>query len=156
MSLSLVVLVVIIVAVVWISWWLQQKTAQPRPRPSSPRLDFPPTDSAFSHEIEQEIQRLILNGEKISAIRLIRKQTGWGLKVSKEYVEALCQGRIQLGALHQLAGEDSIAPDLRNELKQLLAEGQKLEAIKLLRSESGMDLKAAKEYVEALALQDLS
>lgn len=42
-------------------------------------------------------------------------------------------------------------PDLDNELRSLLAEGRKIEAVKLYRKRTGTDLKEAKDAVEAIA-----
>lgn len=39
--------------------------------------------------INEEIKALILNGEKIKAIKVYREYTGLGLKEAKEYVDSL-------------------------------------------------------------------
>lgn len=38
---------------------------------------------------KQECKNFLLAGKKIEAIKLCRAQTGWGLKESKDWVEAL-------------------------------------------------------------------
>ena len=41
---------------------------------------------------QQEVRNLILQGQKIEAIKLVRQQTHAGLKDAKDYVEALERG----------------------------------------------------------------
>ncbi len=97
-----------------------------------------------------EVRVLVAQGNKIAAIKLVREQTGMGLKEAKDYVEAL-----------PLAGASALPPardpraaglaehDLA-EIRALAAQGNKIAAIKLVREQTGMGLKEAKDYVEAL------
>ncbi len=60
--------------------------------PNAPQIKLDP-------KIEKELEALILNkNKKISAIKLFREQTGWGLRASKDYVEYLQLEMIYLGA----------------------------------------------------------
>jgi ribosomal protein L7/L12 len=56
----------------------------------------------------------------------------------------------QREALMRAAPPPKPSPEVLAEVRALLAAGSKIEAIKLLREATGMDLKAAKEAVEAL------
>lgn len=40
-------------------------------------------------DVDMEVQQLVLNGQKIKAIKRVRMLTGAGLKEAKEYVDAL-------------------------------------------------------------------
>jgi hypothetical protein len=45
--------------------------------------------SSLPPGLEAELQHLILQGQKIAAIKRIRDYTGWGLKAAKDYIDAL-------------------------------------------------------------------
>jgi ribosomal protein L7/L12 len=47
--------------------------------------------AACSADVEGELVRLLRDGQKIAAIKLLRERTGVGLKQSKETVEALAR-----------------------------------------------------------------
>jgi ribosomal protein L7/L12 len=96
-----------------------------------------------------EARRLLAAGRKIEAIKLLREQTGLGLKEAKETVEALEQSS---GArLHgKLADTMRHAQDASEEVKRLVRSGQKIEAIKLVREQTGLGLKEAKDLVDRL------
>src|SRR5262245_11232038 len=82
----------------------------------------------------------------IGAIKLYREQTGVGLKQAKDAVEAFERGeRLRLPA----SLPDGVAA--QGELLALLKAGQKIEAIKLYRDQTGAGLKEAKDAVEDLA-----
>jgi ribosomal protein L7/L12 len=44
---------------------------------------------ALPPEIEQEVRQLVQNGRKIEAVQRVRRLAGAGLKVSKDYVDAI-------------------------------------------------------------------
>lgn len=99
-------------------------------------------------DIDLEVRMLIDYGNKIEAIRVVREKLGLDLKDAKDLVDAMERGSpIPLAAgnpaAHQRDGTDQ-------ELRQLVNAGQLIEAIKLAREQKGLDLKAAKAYVERL------
>lgn len=98
--------------------------------------------------VDVEVRMLIDYGNKIAAIRVVREKLGLDLKEAKELVDAMESGRPI-----PLAG-NSAAPQAQNsadhELRQLVSAGRLIEAIKLAREQKGLDLKAAKAYVERL------
>ena len=51
------------------------------------------TPGGLSHEIEQQLLRLVQEGQKIQAIKLYREHTSSGLKEAKEFVESLAAQR---------------------------------------------------------------
>jgi len=79
---------------------------------------------------------------KIEAIRLLRAQTGLGLADAKEAVES-----------RRMPAKPVARPALPTELPleaiAALQRGQKIEAIKIVRAKFGIDLKDAKEVVDA-------
>lgn len=49
----------------------------------------PPVPIRLSDEVEDEARALVARGDKIAAIRLVRKQSGLGLKEAKDLVERM-------------------------------------------------------------------
>lgn len=96
-------------------------------------------------ELQQEIQQLLENGRKIEAVKRYREVTGVGLAEARNAVESLEQGGALPGS-RQLSGS-SVAEDVMS----LLGRGQKIEAIKLYRTQTGSSLKEAKAAVEEIA-----
>ena len=90
--------------------------------------------------VEADIQFLLKAGRKIEAIKLYRERTGAGLKEAKEAVEAIDEGR----------GRVKRGPDPSPDILSLLREGQKIEAIKLYREQTGAGLKEAENAVESI------
>ena len=82
-------------------------------------------------------------GNKVEAIKLLREETGMSLLEAKELIdgaEAQNPANRIPGAGRQTALSQAV-------LAQLM-QGKKIEAIKVLRSETGLGLKDAKERVE--------
>lgn len=46
-----------------------------------------------SGDWQQDVRTLLAQGQKIEAIKLVRRQTNCGLKDAKDYVEALAAGQ---------------------------------------------------------------
>ena len=93
------------------------------------------------------IRALFDGGNKIAAIKRVRELTGMGLKEAKDYVESWEQG----GAAPEIIIGTMAAParDLA-EVRALAIAGNKIAAIKLYRELTGVGLKEAKDYVDAL------
>jgi hypothetical protein len=80
----------------------------------------------------------------------VREQTGLGLKEAKDAVEAIERGESpDLRPVAALATPGVSGVDL-DAIKELLRQGQKIEAIKLYRQQTGLGLKEAKDAVEAI------
>ncbi|HMO58602.1 MAG TPA: ribosomal protein L7/L12 [Roseiflexaceae bacterium] len=92
-----------------------------------------------------DVATLLARGNKIGAIKLVREQTGLGLKEAKEYVEVLERG--------QTPPPITIAGGTADTVESLLARGNKIGAIKLVREQTGLGLKEAKEYVDDLEVR---
>lgn len=95
----------------------------------------------------ERIQSEIAAGRMISAIKLYREATGAGLKEAKDAVERIRDG----GAMPQLPDPHTHPVhegSLEEQVVALLAQGKKIEAIKLTREWIHIGLKDAKDYVE--------
>lgn len=107
--------------------------------------------SGLSIEHEHQIRELIVQGQKIAAIKLYRDVTGSGLKDAKEAVEAMEIGAaISFPETAQVGTPDEF---LDNRIKHLLAERKKIEAVKVYREDYNCGLKEAKEAVDAIEMQ---
>lgn len=90
-----------------------------------------------------QVQAAVSAGRLVEAIKLLREATGLGLKEAKDLIDAHAQGR----ALEAPASQ--AATGLPPQVMQALLAGHKIEAIRLLREQTGLGLKEAKEAVEA-------
>jgi kynurenine formamidase/ribosomal protein L7/L12 len=100
-----------------------------------------PTDDT---NFEDELRALLAAGRKIEAIKRYRIATGVGLADAKNAVEAL-EGA---GSLPPREPADS---SFEGKILSLMKQGQKIAAIKLYREKTGVGLKEAKDFIEALA-----
>ncbi len=104
----------------------------------------------FQSDEEADARDLVSQGQKIEAIKVVRAQTGMGLKEAKEYVEALTRGeQTAMPTPHPVSTTNLTSAD-QAEIQSLLERGRKIEAIKIVRARTNMGLKEAKEYVERL------
>ena len=107
--------------------------------------------SGLSTEQERQIRELIAREQKITAIKLYREATGSSLKDAKDAVEAMEMGAvIDFPASAQVSDLD---PFLENQIKHLLAERKKIEAVKAYREAYNCGLKEAKDAVDAIEMQ---
>ncbi|SDE86169.1 Ribosomal protein L7/L12 C-terminal domain-containing protein [Mucilaginibacter pineti] len=98
----------------------------------------------ISKEIEQQIELLLSQNRKLEAVKLVVDTTHCGLKDAKEFVDNFkSEGFF-----------DSTKPaskrDIDSELLKLLADGNKLSAVKLYKEATGLGLAESKDYVENL------
>jgi ribosomal protein L7/L12 len=95
----------------------------------------------------------IADGRKIEAIKLYREATGASLVDAKHAVESLEAAVPATGGVSApTAGPRSsvLSDDQRDAVMAALAQGHKIQAIKLYREATGVGLKAAKDAVEAM------
>lgn len=101
-----------------------------------------------THPLPSAVQSALSRGDKLLAIKLLRAASGLDLKAAKDAVER--------GGLDTL-----IPPDVAEHalgalpvtVLDAMRQGQKIEAIRLLREATGMGLKEAKQAVEALPFE---
>jgi len=116
--------------------------------PQPPAMPATTTLSPLDHHV----RKLAADGDKIEAIKAVREHTGLGLKEAKDYVEAI-PNVVPLANFGHAAPVDHATADMemvKRAAWDLVAKGQKIEAIKLIREHTSWDLKRSKEYADAL------
>lgn len=114
--------------------YVEELPINPRNIPNTPikqKLNLP----------EEEINMLIQQGEKLQAVILVRTHTHWGLKDAKDYVD-------KLAAKLSSTAVDIDHASLTNQIKELLGNGKKIQAVKLTKDITGWGLKESKDYVD--------
>ncbi len=101
---------------------------------------------------DNQIKSLLAQGRKIKAIYLVMKQNGWGLKKTKDYVDALERSLFPRSTSMSNVSDE---PDkfMIDKARQLITQGRKIEAIQLLHHAADMTLKVSKDYIDRLALE---
>ncbi|MBI3829144.1 MAG: ribosomal protein L7/L12 [Planctomycetes bacterium] len=84
----------------------------------------------------------------MEAIKLVREVTGCGLAEAKTAVDKLEQEVVRPGQQPALGGKEA-----EDEIRRLLREDRKIEAIKVYREATGCGLKEAKDAVERIAAE---
>ncbi len=127
-----------------------QKPAAPRPVAAPPSAPQPVTTTLSP--LDHHVRKLAAQGDKIEAIKAVRDHTGLGLKEAKDYVEAIPNVVPLANFGHATPADQGLKDEamVRQAAWQLVAKGQKIEAIKLIRENTGWDLKRSKEYADAL------
>ena len=102
------------------------------------------TAAPQTEDLEQQVRSLLGQGQKLEAVKLYKDQTGASLREAKEAVEAIERGEVPTR---------SPVPDgdMEADLLPLLEAGKKLEAVKIYKQRTGVQLIEAKQAVEALA-----
>jgi ribosomal protein L7/L12 len=103
-------------------------------------------------EILDQVRKLVASGRTIEAIKLLREVTGLSLKEAKEAVDRCAHGG-SLDIAEDLAAHRAAlhgAAQVDGEIKALLESGRKIEAIKLMRERSGLDLKTSKDIIDSM------
>ncbi len=102
----------------------------------------------------ERIRQLVYEGKKIEAIKLVREQTDLGLKEARDAVDAFIRGETPLLSPRRSVETGPYGLDLAPIQDQLL-QGNKLNAIKLYREQTGVGLREAKDAVEAIERGEL-
>jgi ribosomal protein L7/L12 len=93
-----------------------------------------------------EVLAALQAGRQVEAIKLLRQSTGLGLTEAKQLIDAHARGEpISVPA----AAERPVLRTLPPNVAQALQAGNKIEAIRLLREQTGMGLKECKDAVDA-------
>lgn len=98
-------------------------------------------------ERQKKIIDLLRQGRKLEAVKLFRELTGVDLRQAEQEIEYISAG---------LTGEptpEPVAPaevEVPEEVRRLALEGKKIDAIRVLRHQTGLGLKEAKEQVESI------
>lgn len=91
-----------------------------------------------------DVLAALQRGGTIEAIKLLRESTGLGLKEAKDIIDRHASG--QEVSVSAGVTPAAIPPDVA----ALMLQGNKIDAIRLLREQTGMGLKEAKDAVEAI------
>jgi ribosomal protein L7/L12 len=148
-----------------VAWVLLRGRSQPQviaaPGAASAAAEPPaapsPTASMTMAAADSIVRAMAARGETVQAVKMVREMTGLGLKEAKDYVDSLPNAPPITAVARQVAlaasgaGGAASGASVRTEALALLARGDKLEAIKLVRERTGMGLAEAKDYVEDLA-----
>jgi ribosomal protein L7/L12 len=103
--------------------------------------------TSSKHTIPDAAISAIESGKHLDAARIIRQETGLGLKEAKDLIdEYLTQGASAQSPLEVQHQTPSIQMPM--EAINALQKGNKIEAIRFIREENKMGLKDAKDYVE--------
>lgn len=106
------------------------------------------------HNILSEVQELLKKNEHISAIKLVKDTLGIGLKESKDIVDHLSK----IGFIHNIidhkikntSDKGVHGNTIEEQVRHLLQQNRKLEAIKLMYDSGRMNLKDSKNFVESI------
>jgi len=90
----------------------------------------------------------LARGHTVEAIKLLRESTGLGLKEAKEAIDRHVAGR-PAGVATAIPPTHVSPASLPPAVVAALQQGNKIEAIRLLREKTGLGLKDAKDAVES-------
>jgi ribosomal protein L7/L12 len=99
----------------------------------------------FSYAVKEKLGK----GNKIEAIKILREETGINLKEAKELIEFSINKSPHPGDNIKNNHNISVPGNVLNYLR----EGKKIDAIKVLRQETGLGMKDAKDMVEKVLLE---
>jgi len=102
-------------------------------------------------DVRNEIDGLVASDQKIKAIKVLRTAVpGLSLKDGKDVIDAWHRtGEAGLAARLAGPGEPDLAPEVLTEIDDYLAAGKPIQAIKVVREQTGWGLVDAKQWVDA-------
>jgi len=110
-------------------------------------IDLDPNEDPYRNLADMEqIKQLLRDGHKYEALRLYMQQTGASLKEAQKAIEGAAEAA---GPTTLPSNIGPYAVDL-DRVQQLARSGKKIDAIKLLREQTHLGLKEAKDAVEAI------
>lgn len=93
-------------------------------------------------QLPAKVLASLQRGNTLEAIKLLRESGGLGLKEAKDVIDRHLRGNVVSHA--NAAAGTALPADVAEAMRQ----GKKIEAIRLLREQTGLGLKEAKEAVE--------
>ena len=90
----------------------------------------------------------LAKGDKMQAVRLLREQTGLGLHEAKAAVESYVPNEDGHDS-HRAFHHSTASGDLPHRVVAAWQRGHKVDAVRLLREQTGLGLKEAKDTLEA-------
>ena len=110
-------------------------------------LDQMRSRTTAAPDVLAQVRALSARGKKLEAIRALRAATGMGLAEAKTTVEQLAAGGLAIPVKTAAA---ELPADIDVTVRGLLRRGEKIEAIRLVRESTGLDLKDSKDFVDRL------
>ncbi len=111
------------------------------------RAEVPP--SAAVSTADPEVIAQLSRGNKIAAIQRMRELTGLGLREAKDLVDGL-ERTLQANGTPAAASPSAADALADPEVRALVAQGNKIAAIKRVRELTGLGLKEAKDLVDRM------
>lgn len=96
-----------------------------------------------------DIRLLAHQGEKIQAIKLYRERKGVSLEEAKRAVDAMSAGSFTTASEPSMAAPPQTSTSDALEIDKCILRGQKISAIDLYRKQHGVDLRTARDAVDA-------
>jgi ribosomal protein L7/L12 len=100
--------------------------------------------------VPQEAKRPLAQGRKMQRFKSVPVKTGSALEAAKDTVDTIVTKKGPVLRSAGLTATIRHAQEVSEEVQRLVAKGQKIEAIKLLREKSGLGLREAKDLVDRL------
>ena len=94
----------------------------------------------------EAVRQMLEGGRFIEAVKYVRETKKIGLKEAKLFVESVQNNQSQSAVKQEMMG----SAELATRAKHLRDGGHKIEAIKFVQDQAGMDLASAKRFVEGL------
>lgn len=105
-------------------------------------------------DTSQRIAELLRQGRKMEAIKFFSEATGVDLSTAKKEIELIAAAMVaeEKNKGGMPSGDIYYSPGggLPSDVMALVREGKKIEAIKLLRDQTGLGLKEAKDKIDAV------
>ena len=110
-----------------------------------------PAPASGSNDLTLEVQSLLIQGRKIEAIKLLKERSGIPLEAAKTAVDAMEKlGTLGTTTLSITTNTTTLSQQDSAEIQRLIRQGEKIEAIKLIRDRTGLGLKEAKDVADRL------
>ncbi len=124
---------------------------------SAARARVDPTQVSIDPAVATQVRELYARNDKVQAIKVLRGATGLGLADAVRIADKLVAGgrSRSSGAPSPVSGPrpdgaGPIGPAELQQIRSLLAEDRKTDAVTLVRELTGMGLDQAEDYVESL------
>lgn len=114
-----------------------------------------PTQVTIDPAVAGRVRELYAKGDKLQAVKTLRAATGLGLADAVRIADKLgAHGTEPAQSASPLprssAVRASIGPDNEDQLRSMVAAGQQIEAVKMVRRLTGLGPKDAKDFVDGL------
>lgn len=122
----------------------------------SARARVDPTQVSIDAALAGQVRERYAGGDKLGAVKMLREATGLGLADAVRIADKLgasAKPAAKTGPSLQkrpAATTSSLGPDNESAVRELLADGNKIAAINLVRTVTGLGLKDAEDFVERM------